>query len=811
MGKFISAEGKGERTKPSLNGSRQRKGAQAKSKLGEAKKALKAIKAPKSAQDSIRYIKLFEGGVCEAEEGLYSATIKFSDVNYQAARREEQAEAFVRLCELYNLLSPDLHLQLTVHSRRIDSEAFRKAMLMGEAGDGLDSYRAEMDAMLLEQAFGGQAGLIREKYATVSLRAPSLAEAEAALGKALLPIEQQLGYIGCSVERLGGMQRAQLIHSMTRPGEKALWGYASMAMAGLSTKDAVAPSSFDFRPMGMFRIGGRPARAMFLKDMPATLSDSLIKELAELPIDMSISVHVDPIEQSAALEMAKRKIALLDGEQSEREKKAYHSGYSAIMPINMREALEGYNSLLDELSNKSQKLFKAAVVVVASADTDEALEAATAAIAAAAQKRGCSLARLDYMQEEGFNSALPLGKCHVPAQRYLTTSSVAIFVPFTSMELFSEGGAYYGRNALTGSLAAFDRKSLPSPAGMLLGTPGSGKSFAAKREIASIMLSDPTADVIVIDPEREYGYFAEKLGGESINISAGSSACINPFDITEGYSGSDSPLKLKIEFIMGMCELAIGRGRALTSQQQSIINRACHAVYPPSYFAKPYKGKAPTLQAFYAALLRQPEPEAADLALALEQYATGALSAFSGETNISASSRLLVFDIRDLGKQLRPLGMLVVLDQIWCRITANRAAGKRTWVYVDEMQLLFSSESCEEYFFELWSRARKWGAIPTGITQNIETLLMSEHGRRMLSNSDFLMLFHQSGADIAEAAALLGLSEAQQAYAATAKEGQAVMIAGKAVIQVYDSFPKNTELYAMMTTKIGEAAAADGI
>jgi type IV secretory pathway VirB4 component len=364
---------------------------------------------------------------------------------------------------------------------------------------------------------------------------------------------------------------------------------------------------------------------------------------------------------------------------------------------------------------------------------------------------------------------------------------------------------YYGQNALSRNLIFFTRYSLKAPNGVILGTPGSGKSFAAKQEMITVLLNDPNAEVLIIDPEREYTMIAAELGGEIVHISAGSKNHVNPMDCTMDYADDEEPLQLKAEFILTICELLIGGRAGLSGAAKSIISRACKICYT-SYFANPGINQPPTLRDFYNAVKKQPEPEAQSLALDLELYIEGTLSVFANRTNVDTRKRLVVYDVRDLGKQLRTFGMIVVLDQIWNKITLNRAIGKRTWIYIDEIQLLFSNEYSAQYFFELWSRARKWGAIPTGITQNVETLLLSDLARRMLSNSDFIMMLNQAPPDRAELAGLLNMSNRQLSFITNSEPGQGLLFAGKSIIPFINKFPVDTALYRMMTTKIEEVA-----
>lgn len=750
---------------------------------------------------------MFEDGICEVESGLYSRTFKFSDINYQTARRDEQVDLFTRYCEVLNYCDPTMNMQISIINRRIDQDVFREDVFLPfvDGQEKLNHYRKEMNNMLAQKALEGQNSILREKYITFSTAATSYETAIPALARLETDLMGHFKALGCEVQPQSGIQRLELLHDLFRPEERFSFNYDYLVDSSLTTKSFIAPNSFDFTEKDMFTFGSHYGQVLFLRELPAELSDKIISELSDLPIDMNITLHIKNVEQGKALEFVRKQIAFMEMEATDKQDQAVQKGRNAsiAIPMETRRSHEDATKLLDLLENKNQRMFKLTMLVYTYADDIDTLQDNAFQIMATARKNNVKIDRLDLRQREGINSIMPVGKNHVNVERTLTTASTAIFVPFTTVELYQKGGMYYGMNALSHNLILFNRYSLEAPNGIILGKPGSGKSFSAKREMVGVLLNDPNAEVIIIDPEREYTTLAHGFDGEVVHISASSKNYINPMDCSMDYADDEEPLQLKAEFVLTICELLVGGKQGLSGAQRSIISRACKICYAP-YFLDPKNHPVPTLRDFYDTIKNQPEPEAQSLALDLELYIEGTLSVFAHRTNVDTQKRLVVYDIRDLGKQLRTFGMVVVLDQIWNRITQNRAIGKRTWIYIDELQLLYSNEYSANYFFELWSRSRKWGAVPTGITQNVETLLLSDLARRMLSNSDFVMMLNQATSDRVELAGLLNISNKQLSFVTNSEPGHGLLFAGKYIVPFIDRFPQDTDLYRMMTTKIEE-------
>lgn len=567
-----------------------------------------------------------------------------------------------------------------------------------------------------------------------------------------------------------------------------------------SEVNEVLPEVMEFKEnKNYLKIDDHYAKTLYLQEYPAELSDTFLFEMLEIPREIVVSIHIEPMDQDEAFDLVKTKLAFMEQQKVDEQKKALQSGYDfEMLSYELSYSLTEAKGLVDDLQNRGQKLYAITGSIHFHSPTTEKLAEVHDEINSVCRRFGFKLIELEFMQENGLNATLPLGINAIPLDRTLSTASTAIFIPFTISDLIQENGKYYGVNAISKNILSLDRKLLKAPNGFVLGTPGSGKSFSVKREIVNVLLRDAEDEVIIIDPEREYSVIGQNFNGEIIKISSDSPTTINPMDINENYGDDTDPVVLKSEFLISLFDLIIGGALGLSSTQKTLIDRVCRRTY------EVLGDRTPTFIDFYNILKEQEEDEAKQLVMDLEIYIEGSLSVFSAETNVDITKRLVIYDIKDLGKQLKTMGMLIVLDQVWNRITTNRERGVRTWLYIDEMQLLFTNEYSENYFFELWSRARKWGAIPTGITQNVETLLLSDLARRMLSNSDFIMMLNQAKSDRTQLVRLFDISEEQEKYVVNSPEGYGLMVFGDTTLPFYDHFPKDTQLYKMMSTKPGE-------
>ncbi|MDY4784200.1 MAG: DUF87 domain-containing protein [Pygmaiobacter massiliensis] len=769
-------------------------------------------KGVKSAQDSIPYRHIFPDGICHVGDKLYTKTLQFGDINYQIAQNEDKTAIFESWCDFLNYFDSTIKFQLTFLNTTANAKDYEKSIFITPQADDFDSIRTEYTEMLHNQLSRGNNGLVKTKYLTFGIEADNIKIAKPRLERIENDLWNAFKRLGVQLSSLDGKERLKLIHNILRMNgnDPFAFEWKWLAPSGLSTKDFIAPSSFEFKEKGTFRTGDKYGAVSFLQILAPELNDRVLSDFLEMESNLIVTMHIQSVDQMKAIKTIKRKITDLDKMKIEEQKKAVRSGYDMdIIPSDLATYGGEAKKLLADLQSRNERMFLMTFLVLNTADSKKELDNILLQASGIANKHNCTLIRLDYQQEQGFMSSLPLGKSLVPIQRSLTTSSTAIFVPFTTQELFQSGGEalYYGLNALSSNLIMVDRKQLKNPNGLILGTPGSGKSFAAKREITNVFLIT-TDDIIVCDPEGEYFSLVQRLKGQVIKISPTSSQYINPMDINLNYSEDDSPLALKSDFILSLCELIVGGKEGLTPVEKSIIDRCVTLVYA-EYLADPNPVKMPILGDLYDALGRQEEKEAKHIRSALEIYVTGSLSVFNHRTNVDITNRIVCYDIKELGKQLKKLGMLIVQDQVWNRVTINRAEKRSTRYYMDEFHLLLKEEQTAAYSVEIWKRFRKWGGIPTAITQNIKDLLSSREIENIFENSDFVYMLNQAAGDRAILAKQLNISPHQLSYVTGSGVGEGLLFYGNVILPFVDKFPTNTELYSIMTTKLDETLRAN--
>ena len=762
-----------------------------------------------SAQQTIPYLTMYPDGICRIAEKKYSKSVAFEDINYQLAQADDKTAIFENWCDFLNYFDASVSVQLSFINQGTQQGEAEKAIDIPPQEDAFNAIRSEYAAMLKNQLAKGNNGLVKHKYITFSIEADNPAAAKARLARIETDILNNFKVLGVSARPMSGYERLKVLHGVFHPdGEPFSFSFDWLAPSGLTTKDFIAPSSFQFGEGRTFRMGRKIGAVSFLEILAPELNDRMLADMLDLETGVIVNLHIRSIDQSEAIKTIKRKITDLDKMKIEEQKKAVRSGYDMdIIPSDLATFGSEAKNLLQDLQSRNERMFLLTFLVVNMADTKRKLENDIFAAAGIAQKYNCALTRLDYQQEAGLMSSVPIGENLIPIQRGLTTSSTAIFIPFITQELFQTGEAlYYGLNALSNNMIMCDRKQLKNPNGLILGTPGSGKSFSAKRSILNEFLVT-NDDIIICDPEAEYFPVVEKLKGQVIRIAPNSTQYVNPMDINLNYSEDDSPLALKSDFILSLCELVIGGKEGLQPVDKTVIDRAVRNVYRP-FLADPDPAKMPILGDLYDELLKQPEPEAARIAAALELYVSGSLNVFNHRTNVELSNRLVCFDIKQLGKQLKKLGMLIVQDQVWNRVTVNRAEKKATRYYMDEFHLLLKEEQTAAYSVEIWKRFRKWGGIPTAITQNVKDLLASREVENIFENSDFVLMLNQAAGDRAILAKQLNISPQQMKYVTHTEAGEGLIFYGNVVLPFIDRFPKDTELYRVMTTKpeeVGEA------
>ena len=766
-------------------------------------KAKRDGRLPKTAQQTIPYQEMCRDGICIIGDRYFTKQIQFYDVNYQLAQNEDKNLIFENYCDFLNYFDSSIKVQLSFLNQRADMEEYQKSIHIPEQADAFNGIRREYSGMLKGQLARGNNGLTKTKYITFGIEADSLKEAKPRLERIEADVLANFKVLGVRAHSLDGYERLAILHRMFHPADNQKFKFAWDAIwkTGLSSKDFIAPDSFTFKSGQYFQIGRTYGAVSFLQILAPELTDRMLADFLDLESSMVVTLHIQSIDQSAAIKNIKRKITDLDRMKIEEQKKAVRAGYDMdIIPSDLATFGSEAKTLLEDLQSRNERMFLVTMLVMNHAGTRQKLENNIFQAAGVAQKYNCALRRLDYQQEQGLMSSLPLGLNQISIQRGLTTSSTAIFVPFTTQELFMNGEAlYYGLNALSNNLIMADRKKLKNPNGLILGTPGSGKSFSAKREITNAFLITPD-DIAIIDPEQEYSPLVQRLGGQVIDISPASDQYINPMDLTLNYSEDDNPLTLKSDFILSLMELIVGGKSGLEPVEKTVVDRCVHMVYR-DYLQDPRPEKMPVLGDLYELLRKQPEQEAQRLATALEIYVTGSLNVFNHQTNVEIKSRIVCYVIKNLGKQLKKFGMQVVQDQVWGRVSENREAHKSTRLYIDEMHLLLREEQTAAYTVEIWKRFRKWGGIPTGITQNVKDLLASREIANIFENSDFIYMLNQAGGDRQILAKQLNISPHQLGYVTNSNAGEGLLFYGNVIIPFVDHFPKDTELYSIMTTR----------
>ena len=752
---------------------------------------------PKGVQDVIPVSRIWNDGIFKAGNA-YTKTFRFSDINYAMLSKEDTQTLFLKYCDLINSFECGSTYKLTIALSRYNQKALRESILMPMRGDDMDRFRRESNTRFMNEAMDA-ANFRHLRYLTVSVRKNSINNARSYFNRVGSELSAYLARLGSRCEALDASERLELIHNFFRPEEDNTFHFdaTDMARKGHDFRDCISPDSFELET-DCFRIGDRYGRVVFLRDYANYIKDDMITELCDIGASMMLSLDIIPIPTDEAVrEVESRLLGVETNIANWQRRQNQNNNFSAVIPFDMEVQRRESRDFLNDLTNRDQRMMFGVLTIVITADTKGQLNRYTDALFTIGRKRLCQFATLKYQQLEGLNTVLPYGVRKIDALRTLTTESAAVFMPFRVQEVFDKGGVYCGKNAISGNMIVVNKSSLMNGSSLHFGIPGSGKSFGCKDEMTQLALNTAD-DILVCDPEREYGFLRE-FGAEIIHIAAGSPDHINAMDIVEGYSDTKNPIAQKSQFIMSLLE-QLDRTHELSSIDKSIIDRCTGDLY------KNYRqgGPLPTLPALRELLLAQPEPEARDLALSLELFTEGSLNAFAYPTNVNTQSRIMVYDILDLGEQLKTMGLLVITDAILNRVTENWKAGRRTHVYLDEFHVVYENPYSSMFFTSAWRRFRKRNAFPTGITQNVEYLLDNVSARSMLSNSEFIVMHNQAASDREKLAALFNISEQQMNYITNAEAGHGLMKIGNALVPFVNRFPKNTELYKRMTTKPGE-------
>ena len=733
----------------------------------------------------------------------YSRTYRFSDINYLVASRRDKEKLFLTYSELLNSLDSGATAKLTIYNHRVNQRDFEDAILMPMQGDGLDGYRQEYNQMLLDKATGGN-GIFQEKYLTVAVQKKDIGEGRSYFARTGSELISHFAALGSKCGELDAKERLRVLHDFYRPGEESSFVFdARQKMRlGHDFRDYICPDSVE-KNADYLRLGNKYCRVLFLKDYASYIKDSMVSELTDLNRNLMLSIDVIPIPTDEAVrEVESRLLGVETNISNWQRRQNQNNNFTATIPYDMELQRQEAKEFLNDLTTRDQKMMFAVITMVHMADSKEQLDADTEAILATARKHMCQMAPLTYQQLDGLSTVLPIGTRRINAFRTLTTESLAVFMPFKVQEIQDRGGIYFGENAISHNLILCNRENLLNQSAIMLGVPGSGKSFSAK-ELIIILLLNTKDDILICDPEGEYAALIEAMGdlGSVIRVSAGGRDRLNAMYMVDGY-GENNPIVVKSQFILSLIEQI--DSKAVGAQQKSIIDRCITMVYQEAEET----GIVPTLTTLREKLLEQPEPEAKQIALSLELYTTGSLDIFGKQSNVNLDKRVVVFDIHGLGTQLKPAGLLVITDTMLNRVTVNAKRGKRTHIFIDEFHVVFENEFSAAFFTSAWRQFRKRNAYPTAITQNVEYLLDSVQASTMLSNSEFIVILNQAASDREKLAKLLNISNEQMSYITNAEAGCGLIKYGSALVPFVNRFPKDTQLYRLMTTRPNEKLPA---
>lgn len=766
-------------------------------------------KKTRTTQETLNYIKMNSNGVCQVTENTYNKMIQFSDISYQLSKDELKQKLFAQYSTLLNSFDNSVKIQFCfINYRMATTDNELDILSYNQEITDFKQLREEYFSFLEEQNQKGNNGIVRNKYLLFSVKDDSYSNAVRRLQSIENNIKDNFKPMGVTTETLNGLERLSVINFLLNGKEEYYLDVENASNKQLqlgTTKDLIAPKYIDFeRDKEQFQVNKKIGATLNFRIEATELSDRVLADFLDLNLEQLVSMHIRSLEQQKAVKMVKSKASDLDSIKIEEQKKALRSGYDMdILPTDLNMHVEESRKILSDLQKENEKYFYLTFTITVFENSLKELDNAIYRLKTVAQKQNCSLVNMKYQQEKALLSALPIGENlnETEIERGLTTSSTAIFIPFTTQELYQEEKepVYYGLNALSNNMIQVSRKALKNPNGLFLGTPGSGKSFSAKREMIDTFLRTKD-DILICDPEGEYYPFVKRLQGEVIKISPNSKDFINPLDISLEYGEGENPISFKSDFVIDLMGMIAGGKAGLTAKQKTIVDKCVRVIYRP-FIETPLFENIPLLEDLYNEFVGIGSTESMELADALELYVHGSLNVFNHRTTINTSNRLICFNIQELGSNLKDLGMFVLQDHVWNKVTVNRNNNKKTWYYMDEFHKLLAEEQTSNYSVEFWKRFRKWGGIPTGITQNVKDLLASPKIETIIENSDFIYLLNQSSGDRKILQDKLEISDYQANYITNSSEGEGLLVYSGTILPFKDKFPKNNSLYPVMTTK----------
>lgn len=772
-------------------------------------KAKRNKKKQNSTQSTVAFDTITPDGIIKSGH-KYSKIVSFSDLNYQLAADHKQSAIFNAWCNIINYFDSSVEFQLFLYNHLANEHELKNKININNIHDNYQDIREEYNNFLHNQLVQGNNSMIKQHFIVFTVTHDKYEKAKGQLVHIENDLINQFKALGVDSYAFEFNEVLSLIHKLLNPDEPSRnIAYEAILETGLTVKDMVSPMLIQFSQNGNnFKLNNTYNTIGYMDILASEMSDAMLSELLDVGnFNLVVSFDIKPMEQHKATKLVKNKMTDLDSMKIDEQKKAVRSGYDMdILPPELKSSIDEAQKLLEDIQARNERAFLVTITIMISEKSTEDLETAIYSVNSLCQKYNIMFRIPSFQQEEALNTSLPIGVNQLHLERMLTTTSTGVFIPFVTQELFQTQGKpqYYGLNYLSRNMIMADRKNLRNPNGLVLGTPGSGKSFGSKREIVDVFLTT-NDEIMIIDPEREYAPLVKALGGEVIDLSPNSRHHVNPLDINLNYSEDDNPIALKTDFITSLFELILGGKDGLTPIELSIISRVTIKIYE-SFLENPTKNNVPILEDLYNALLEQPESEAITIAKGLEMYVHGAFNFFNHPTNIDLENRIVNFDISGLGKQLKKLGMLIIQDQIWNRVSNNRDNKLFTRIYIDEFHLLLKEDQTASFSLEMWKRFRKWNGIPTGLTQNIKDLLASPEIENIFDNSDFYQLYNQSHGDRKILIDKLEISPMQEQYVTNSQPGEGLIIYDNIIIPFQDKFPTDTETYKLLSTKPGEGS-----